>query len=61
MSTQELGAPAYKKYDMEAWMPGNQFYGEVNRLYKKIIKLLSKYVGIPIIDIEYIALFRLSK
>ena len=35
MSTQELGAPAYKKYDMEAWMPGNQFYGEVNRLYEK--------------------------
>lgn len=29
MSSQELGAPACKKYDIEAWMPGNQFYGEV--------------------------------
>lgn len=29
MSTQELGAPAHRKYDIEAWMPGNQFYGEV--------------------------------
>lgn len=30
MSTQELGAPAYKKYDIEAWMPGTQFYGEIS-------------------------------
>lgn len=29
MSTEELGAPAYRKYDIEAWLPGNQFYGEV--------------------------------
>lgn len=25
----DLGAPAYKKYDIEAWMPGRQKYGEV--------------------------------
>ncbi len=30
MSTHELGSPALKKYDIEAWMPGNQFYGEVS-------------------------------
>lgn len=30
MPSEELGAPAYRKYDIEAWMPGNQFYGEVN-------------------------------
>jgi len=30
MSSQELGAPACKKYDIEAWMPGNQFYGEIS-------------------------------
>ncbi|CAF0792264.1 unnamed protein product [Brachionus calyciflorus] len=30
MPTQELGSPAYKKYDIEAWMPGNQFYGEIS-------------------------------
>jgi seryl-tRNA synthetase len=29
MSSQELGSPAFMKYDIEAWMPGNQFYGEV--------------------------------
>lgn len=29
MPTEELGSPAFKKYDIEAWMPGNQFYGEV--------------------------------
>jgi seryl-tRNA synthetase len=22
MSTEDLGAPAYRKYDVEAWMPG---------------------------------------
>jgi len=25
----ELGAPAYKKYDIEAWMPGRSDWGEV--------------------------------
>jgi len=29
MPTQELGAPAYRKIDMEAWLPGKQFWGEV--------------------------------
>jgi len=29
MPTNELGSPAYRKYDIEAWMSGNQFYGEV--------------------------------
>jgi seryl-tRNA synthetase len=35
MSTEELGAPAYRKYDIEAWMPGTEFYGEVaeNKIY----------------------------
>ena len=30
MSTEELGLPAYMKYDIEAFLPGNQFYGEVS-------------------------------
>lgn len=34
MPTLELGSPAYKKYDIEAWMPGTQFYGEVFIHYK---------------------------
>ncbi|KAJ3240774.1 seryl-tRNA synthetase [Chytriomyces hyalinus] len=30
MPTEELGAPAYKKYDMEAWMPGRNSWGEIS-------------------------------
>ncbi|XP_059051930.1 serine--tRNA ligase, mitochondrial [Achroia grisella] len=26
----ELGAPAYRKYDIEAWMPGRNSYGEIS-------------------------------
>merc|ERR1712032_1303313 len=26
----ELGAPAYRKYDMEAWMPGMEKWGEIS-------------------------------
>lgn len=29
MPTQELGAAAYKKYDIEAWMPGRGSWGEL--------------------------------
>ena len=29
MPTQELGPPAHRKYDIEAWMPGRDCYGEV--------------------------------
>jgi len=30
MPTEELGAPAYRKYDIEAWMPGLQKWGEIS-------------------------------
>ena len=30
MATVDLGAPAYRKYDIEAWMPGLQRYGEIS-------------------------------
>lgn len=30
MPTEELGAPAARKYDMEAWMPGRGKWGEVS-------------------------------
>lgn len=30
MPSEELGAPAYQKYDMEAWMPGMQKWGEIS-------------------------------
>lgn len=32
MPTEELGASAYQKYDMEAWMPGRGSWGEVSSL-----------------------------
>ena len=30
MPTEELGASAYRKYDMEAWMPGRGSWGEIS-------------------------------
>lgn len=30
MPTAELGAPASRKFDMEAWMPAKQFWGEIS-------------------------------
>ncbi|KAI8816331.1 uncharacterized protein EV422DRAFT_546319 [Fimicolochytrium jonesii] len=30
MPTQDLGAPAYRKIDIEAWMPGRQSWGEIS-------------------------------
>ncbi|KAJ8280250.1 hypothetical protein GJAV_G00052310 [Gymnothorax javanicus] len=30
MPTQELGPPAYRKFDIEAWMPGRGSYGEIS-------------------------------
>jgi seryl-tRNA synthetase len=30
MPTGDLGAPAYRKFDVEAWMPGLQRYGEIS-------------------------------
>ncbi|KAF9040440.1 seryl-tRNA synthetase [Hymenopellis radicata] len=32
MPTEELGATAYRKYDMEAWMPGRGNWGEISSL-----------------------------
>lgn len=30
MPTEDLGAPAYRKFDVEAWMPGLERYGEIS-------------------------------
>ncbi|XP_063706499.1 serine--tRNA ligase, mitochondrial [Culicoides brevitarsis] len=30
MPPHELGAPAYRKYDIESWMPGREMYGELS-------------------------------
>lgn len=30
MPPHELGAPAYRKYDIEAWLPGRSLFGEIS-------------------------------
>lgn len=30
MPAVDLGRPAYRKFDVEAWMPGHKFYGEIS-------------------------------
>lgn len=30
MASEDLGAPAYRKFDIEAWMPGLERYGEIS-------------------------------
>lgn len=30
MATEELGAAAFRKYDIEAWMPSRNDYGEIS-------------------------------
>ncbi len=30
MASHELGAAAFRKYDVEAWMPGRDIFGEVS-------------------------------
>lgn len=32
MASEDLGAPAYRKFDVEAWMPGLERYGEVSNI-----------------------------
>lgn len=36
MASQDLGAPAYRKFDVEAWMPGLGRYGEVSNDTKSV-------------------------
>jgi seryl-tRNA synthetase len=40
MATGDLGAPAYRKFDIEAWMPGLERYGEVRDKYLNLQYLL---------------------
>lgn len=37
MPPSDLGAPAFRKYDIEAWMPGRQIFGEVRSLLSIVI------------------------
>ena len=38
MPTEELGASAYRKYDIEAWMPGRNTWGEVSHIPIDVFK-----------------------
>lgn len=38
MPTEELGASAYRKYDMEAWMPGKNGWGEVYNMKRRVFR-----------------------
>lgn len=40
MPSEDLGAPAFRKYDVEAWMPGLNRYGEVNPLQQFIYSMI---------------------
>ena len=40
MPTEELGAAAYRKYDMEAWMPGRGSWGEVRSRLSFLVSFL---------------------
>ncbi|CAO3688588.1 unnamed protein product [Rhizopus stolonifer] len=53
MPTEELGASAYRKFDIEAWMPGKNGWGEVNYNASRSIYLFS------LKDIFYFELYRL--
>jgi hypothetical protein len=44
MATEDLGAPAYRKFDIEAWMPGLERYGEVRDKYFEPLYLLPIFV-----------------
>ena len=40
MPTEELGAPAHRKFDIETWMPGRGFWGEVSKEGNMLLLLL---------------------
>ncbi|ESO91930.1 hypothetical protein LOTGIDRAFT_217090 [Lottia gigantea] len=51
MSTECLGAPAYRKYDMETWMPGKHFWGEISSA-SNCTDYQSRRLGIKYTDIN---------
>ncbi|QLQ78368.1 hypothetical protein HG537_0A06150 [Torulaspora globosa] len=57
MPANDLGAPAFKKYDIEAWMPGRGSFGEIssssNCLDFQTRRLNTKYKGQTTNKLEY--------
>jgi len=57
MPADDLGAPAYRKFDIETWIPSRNDFGEVNKqINKNINKIITQ--NIDFIDFK---LFGLSK
>lgn len=51
MPTEELGHAAYRKYDIEAWMPGRGGWGEVstNSLHLVVTKFYNVFGRFPLL------------
>lgn len=58
MPSEELGASAARKYDMEAWMPGRGKWGEVSRV-ESIPSVSSHKTRLIVVDLLDIQLHRL--
>ncbi|KAJ0176716.1 hypothetical protein K1T71_007895 [Dendrolimus kikuchii] len=52
MPPYELGAPAYRKYDIEAWMPGRKAYGEISSC-SNCTDYQSRRLNIKVADKKY--------
>jgi hypothetical protein len=65
MATGDLGAPAYRKFDIEAWMPGLERYGEARDKYFKPLYVLPIFradgSSYELADLQRVELHRLSK
>lgn len=51
MPTQELGASAHRKYDIEAWMPGRGRWGEVSELLK-LFRTSSDILSVALVRLQ---------
>lgn len=56
MASVDLGAPAYRKYDVEAWMPGLGRYGEV-RYWLAQLFTLGYLLNTPICTIYFSTMY----
>lgn len=63
MPTEELGASAYRKFDIEAWLPGRQKWGEVISVNLFMctwyLSLYTFYLYMHFIDFVSLQLYRL--
>ncbi|RSH95651.1 Serine--tRNA ligase, mitochondrial [Saitozyma podzolica] len=59
MPSEELGASAARKYDMEAWMPGRGKWGEASRLESLLLCSALHEACLTIVDLLDIQLYRL--